>query len=104
MNPFPLRDGIYQQFKRTVPDEFLRTASRETISYSIDEIRRDFRPWLAFSATQRACLGHHRIGHRPIEAIQQYLYREYLYRKYLYREENLRARGVPESVSIIRMA
>ena len=69
----PQTNGFVERFNRTVLDEFLRPALRQTFYESVGALQKDLDRWLEHYNQERPHRGYRNRGKRPIDAINQYL-------------------------------
>ena len=63
----PRTNGFVERFNRTVLDEFFRTAFRNKLYESLDELQKDLDHWLHHYNNERPHRGYRNMGRRPIE-------------------------------------
>jgi len=64
--------GFVERFNRTVLDEFLRPAFRQTLYTSLEALQKDLDKWLKYYNCERAHQGHRNMGKRPIDTIKKF--------------------------------
>jgi len=65
----PRTNGFVERFNRTVLDEFLRPAFRETFYESVAALQKDLDKWLKFYNRERPHQGYRNLGKRPIDTV-----------------------------------
>ncbi len=66
----PRTNGFVERFNRTVLDEFFRTAFREKLYLSLEELQTDLDAWLESYNNQRPHRGYRNQGRRPVETFE----------------------------------
>jgi transposase InsO family protein len=65
----PWTNGFVERFRRTVLDEFFRSAFRTTLDESVEALQADRDDWLVHYNTERPHLGYRTRGKRPLDTI-----------------------------------
>lgn len=66
----PRTNGFVERFNRTILDEFFRTAFREKLYLTLEELQIDLDQWLYDYNTKRPHRGYRNQGRRPIETFE----------------------------------
>jgi len=69
----PQTNGFVERFNRTVLDEFLRPAFRQTLYTSLEALQKDLDKWLKHYNCERAHQGYRNMGKRPIDTIKKFV-------------------------------
>ena len=66
----PRTNGFVERFNRTVLDEFFRTAFRQKLYPSVEELQKDLDKWLEYYNHERPHRGYRNMGRRPVETFE----------------------------------
>ena len=66
----PRTNGFVERFNRTILDEFFRTAFREKLYLTVEELQTDLDAWLEYYNTKRPHRGYRNMGRRPAETFE----------------------------------
>ena len=69
----PQTNGFVERFHRTVREEFLAVAFRQTLYESVEALQADLDTWLVHYNTERPHQGYRNMGRRPIETVDSFL-------------------------------
>lgn len=69
----PQTNGFVERFHRTVKEEFLAVAFRQTLYDSVETLQQDLDTWLSHYNTERPHQGYRNMGRRPIETVELFL-------------------------------
>ncbi|RMG39267.1 MAG: IS481 family transposase [Methanobacteriota archaeon] len=69
----PQTNGFVERFHRTVKEEFIVKAFRETLYTSIAQLQTDFDTWLHHYNTERPHRGYRNLGKRPIDTVKKFI-------------------------------
>jgi len=69
----PQTNGFVERFNRTVLDEFLRPAFRQTFYDSVEHLQKDLDEWLKYYNYERAHQGYRNRGKRPFDTVKPFI-------------------------------
>lgn len=69
----PQTNGFVERFHRTVKEEFLAVAFRQTFYVSVEALQEDLDTWLVHYNTERPHQGYRNMGRRPVETVESFL-------------------------------
>lgn len=69
----PQTNGFVERFNRTVLDEFLRPALRQTFYETVEALQKDLDSWLKHYNEERPHLGYRNRGKRPLDTVREHL-------------------------------